>query len=164
MLRRGITSVSTPTATAYHERQFQQLHDQRRRPQQRQQYYEHATLKFHQHDEARRERNVQNEFEGEIEDDDDDYDLFSIIVSSDIESDQDILDQSEFTHEFPDEERSRRVKQFSENIAHDMEREDELLGVRHCQRATAATKEMEQMTMTCCKIHLTRRKKTTTKK
>ena len=55
-------------------------------------------------------------------------------VTSDIESDLDILDQSEFTHGFPESgARRARMKQCSDEIVHDIEREDELLGVRHSQ-------------------------------
>jgi len=55
-------------------------------------------------------------------------------VTSDIESDLDILDQSEFTHGFPESgARRARMKQCSDEIVHDIERENELLGVRHSQ-------------------------------
>jgi hypothetical protein len=87
----------------------------------RQQYQQHtaANNKAHHHD-RRHQRSIQLD----ISDEDDSP------VSSDIESDLDILDQSEFTHEFPDEGR-RRVKQCNEKIILDIEREDELLGIRH---------------------------------
>eukprot|EP00574_Skeletonema_japonicum_P000317 CAMPEP_0201739418 /NCGR_PEP_ID=MMETSP0593-20130828/45770_1 /ASSEMBLY_ACC=CAM_ASM_000672 /TAXON_ID=267983 /ORGANISM="Skeletonema japonicum, Strain CCMP2506" /LENGTH=783 /DNA_ID=CAMNT_0048233689 /DNA_START=182 /DNA_END=2530 /DNA_ORIENTATION=+ len=112
--RRRSVSSSTTATTASHGRQ--QHHDRRRRQQQRQ---PNTATKTHYHDEARHERNIQKEFEDKVEDDDDD-DLFSIILSSDIESDLDILDQTEFTHEFPDEGRRRRqVKQCDEKIVHD---------------------------------------------
>ena len=97
------------------------------RQQQQQQHTAAKTTRYH----SRRhhhQRHIQQQHD-DIPKEEDDEDDFSP-VSSDIESDLDILDQSEFTHEFPDEGR-RRVKQCSEKIVHDIEREDELLGVRH---------------------------------
>ena len=116
---RWSASSSSTTTNQHHGRQQHHSHNRRRRQQQRQQ---HAATKTH-HQDARREEDV--------EDDIDDDDLFSP-VSSDIESDLDILDQSEFTHEFPEGKR-QRVKRCSEKIVHDIERENKLLGIRHSQ-------------------------------
>ena len=75
---------------------------------------------------------------------DDDQDEFSP-VSSDIESDLDILDQSEFTHEFPDKGRSRRRVRCSDEIVQDIERENELLGVVRHSRHLVRDEEEEEL-------------------
>lgn len=75
---------------------------------------------------AQQQQQVEEEEEEEYDDDD-----FSPL-SSDIESDLDILDQSEFAHAFPENDGARRTtRQCSDEIMQDIEREDELLGVRH---------------------------------
>jgi len=82
---------------------------------------------------------------------------YSLSYSSDIESDLDILDQSEFTHEFRDGGR-RRVKRCSETIVHDIEREDELLEVRHSHHYLRNERDSDNDDMmTSYKIHQMRK-------
>eukprot|EP00984_Skeletonema_dohrnii_P030229 scaffold21575_cov172-Skeletonema_dohrnii-CCMP3373.AAC.3 len=128
--RRRSGAGGAATTSAHHG---QQQHQSRRNHHQQQKYQQRPTKTNYQHDHDDRrqqQRHVQHDIAKDDEIDEEE-DLFSPF-SSDIESDLDILDQSEFTHEFPDEGR-RRVKQCSEKIVHDIEREDELLGVRHSQ-------------------------------
>jgi len=124
----GSSGVGAAITSTHHGQQ--QQHQSRRNPKYQQRHAATKTNYQHDHDDRRQQRHIQHDIAKDDEVDEEE-DLFSPF-SSDIESDLDILDQSEFTHEFPDEGR-RRVKQCSEKIVHDIEREDELLGVRHSQ-------------------------------
>lgn len=108
--RRNSSSLSSAATSTHNSQQGSRRH-------------QHTTIESHHH--ARRHQSaIQQKVHNDNYNDEEDFSP----ISSDIESDLDILDQSEFTHEFPE---GKRKTPCSDKIVHDIEREDELLGLRH---------------------------------